>query len=599
MKQTNNFRSFVTKLIFMVVFLAGNVVIAQESSSVDSVMSFQKASDNKLIPNHIHTQTCEHDHIESNRNVFVFTKDNFEFRVYDSIPTGIYGISQDAEGNTPVEKSVSYLKSNWNLFGHKDKFESTCHLFSEKKRLSGTILRYRQVFKGLPVDNNEFMVKINNDSKIVFVLNSTRPVGSNFSIEPLITFDSALKTVPDYLMSSLNITCQINSSKLIVHFIDDTPILCYKISAFDIAKMDEYIIFVSAISGGVLEIKNITCRINGTGSVYIPDPLTSSGQLVGSPGFDDDGNMNNPTLFGEQENIVLLDITEENNVFTLDGPFASIASISDPQTGGTDGLFSQNNDNFSFNRSDDGFEAVMCYYHLDRVLRYINNELLIDAMPTDYVGGVRFDPHGGLETNASYSFANQSMVFGRGEDCTDLAEDASVIIHELGHGIHNWLIEDVVSNAVGEGLSEGCGDYLAQSYKWSLWFDVQNSGTLAHQVGPWGFTCFPVNNLRTTNFVGTYPLAATTAIHAAGQLWSSTLMRIYSDIGRVKTDRIFLEGIALTNTNSTQLQAAEAVYQAAVDLGYSFQDLCIIYQHLNDHTVFQISLQFATHVSIR
>ena len=90
MKQTNNFRSFVTKLIFMVVFLAGNVVIAQESSSVDSVMSFQKASDNKLIPNHIHTQTCEHDHIESNRNVFVFTKDNFEFRVYDSIPTGIY-----------------------------------------------------------------------------------------------------------------------------------------------------------------------------------------------------------------------------------------------------------------------------------------------------------------------------------------------------------------------------------------------------------------------------------------------------------------------------------------------------------------------------
>ena len=44
-----------------------------------------------------------------------------------------------------------------------------------------------------------------------------------------------------------------------------------------------------------------------------------------------------------------------------------------------------------------------------------------------------------------------------------------VIIHELGHAIHDWVTGENLSQV--NGLSEGTGDYFAQSYSraYGLW----------------------------------------------------------------------------------------------------------------------------------
>ena len=46
-----------------------------------------------------------------------------------------------------------------------------------------------------------------------------------------------------------------------------------------------------------------------------------------------------------------------------------------------------------------------------------------------------------------------------GEGGVDDAEDADVILHELGHGIHDWITNGSLSQV--DGLSEGMADYWA------------------------------------------------------------------------------------------------------------------------------------------
>lgn len=59
--------------------------------------------------------------------------------------------------------------------------------------------------------------------------------------------------------------------------------------------------------------------------------------------------------------------------------------------------------------------------------------------------------------NINSQFPHSSFNLG-----VDDAEDADVILHELGHGIHDFLTVGHLSQI--EGLSEGIGDYIAMSY---------------------------------------------------------------------------------------------------------------------------------------
>ena len=54
-------------------------------------------------------------------------------------------------------------------------------------------------------------------------------------------------------------------------------------------------------------------------------------------------------------------------------------------------------------------------------------------------------------------------------------------------------------------------------------------------------------------------------------------MKIYDIIGRNKTDKIFLEGLGMTNGSSSQNDAANAAYQSAINMGYSSAEIITIH----------------------
>jgi hypothetical protein len=206
-------------------------------------------------------------------------------------------------------------------------------------------------------------------------------------------------------------------------------------------------------------------------------------------------------------------------------------------------------------------------------MRYINDTLNIALMPYQYSGGVQYDPHGlnGAD-NSYYTSGSGRLAFGEGG--VDDAEDADVVLHELGHGIHDWVTAGNLSQV--NGLSEGSGDYWAISYSRDLgqWLPADAEYN-------WMFSWDghnPFWNGRITNYTALYPGGLTGQIHTDGQIWATTLMRVYDIIGREKVDKAFLEGLGMTGSSTNQEDAAIAVRQAAIDMGYSCSDVDVFTQ---------------------
>jgi len=87
---------------------------------------------------------------------------------------------------------------------------------------------------------------------------------------------------------------------------------------------------------------------------------------------------------------------------------------------------------------------------------------------------------------------------------------------------------------------------------------------------------------RITNYTGHYPEDLTGGIHTDGQIWSTCNMLIWDQIGREQIDRAMLVGLGMTGSSTNQEQAAAAVLQAAVDLGYSGAEVATIQGLYND-----------------
>lgn len=144
-----------------------------------------------------------------------------------------------------------------------------------------------------------------------------------------------------------------------------------------------------------------------------------------------------------------------------------------------------------------------------------------------------------------------------------------MVLHELGHGLHDWMTGGNASSS--QGLGEGSGDYWAHSYSRSL-----NQWATTDPEYNYMFSWDGHNACwggRITNYTAAYPGGLTGSIHTDGQIWATALMKIYDVIGKTKMDKAFLQGLALTNGSSTQTQAAVAVRQAAINMNYPCADV--------------------------
>ncbi|MGB0887789.1 MAG: T9SS type A sorting domain-containing protein [Vicingaceae bacterium] len=474
-------------------------------------------------------------------------------------------------GNTPTEKALYWLTNNKALLGIEK--ISDLEVAFKRSSLSGHNVRFQQKLNGVPVYKSLVNVHISPSNMVTYVDNNFDPTVENINTTPALSKSQAYQIANNNIKASGKIS--FTSNDLSVYNTTEGTQLIYKIVIEAETPIGSWEVLVNANNGNVIHAEDKSfyyqhtdnehkkTPVNGIGNVFLSDPLSAAGVSYGG-NYTDNNDAANAQLDAAMASVTLLDIDETAGVFTLKGPYAEIVDHESP----FNGLYTQNTSTFNYNRNDDEFEAVNCYYHIDNSMRYINVTLGIPLTPYQYSGGVRYDPHGlGGADNSHYSGGSGNLAFGEG--CVDDAEDADVVIHELGHGLHDWLTGG--SSSPSEGLGEGSGDYWAQSYSRAL-----NQWTSADAEYQWMFNWDGHNacwNGRITNYSNVYPGGLGGGIHASGQIWATTLMRVYDQIGRTKTDKAFLEGLAMTGSFSNQQDAAIAVRQAAIDMNYSCADI--------------------------
>jgi hypothetical protein len=477
----------------------------------------------------------------------------------------------------PEQMAREYLVARASQLGLKAD-ASDLRVVATREGEASTTVAFEQTYEGLPVYGSDVAVSINRQNLVTFVMNGTKPVALP-DVTPTVAQADARARVLDHLRPSGSL--QLDRRDLVVYHAKGTSRLAWRFRMVStVTPNGDWESLVDAKTGELFRVQDHSCYraaeqplvpVNGTATVFAPDPLSSAPgvPLYGTAGYVDGGDADTPQLTAEVEPVTLLDIDLTGGLHTLRGPFAEIVDTESPFFG----LFAQASSSFSSTRSPDVFESANTYYHIDRFMRYINTPsgsggLGLTVMPTQYSGGVRFDPHGlsGAD-NSHYTPGTGVVAFGEGG--VDDDEDADVIIHELGHGLHDWVTASPGVSQVN-GLSEGTGDYFAQSYS-RAYGNVPSANPAWHWVFSWdGHN--PFWGGRTTNWPNLYPGGLTGQIHTDGQIWATCLMRIWNQLGAVKTDRVVLAGLALTTSGTNQDDAAQALMQAAFDLGYPLAD---------------------------
>ena len=488
---------------------------------------------------------------------------NMRVETITGIPRAIYSPNYPVTSSDPESMAREYLSANKSLLQHQAQQLEIKYLRTVKTP-GGSRVQFVQLHNDHEIYKASIKVSINNEHQVVFVMNGYQNIGS-VSNQIKLTESAAL----DLAKQHLKITGEVNLEKIdLIVYPRRLRGALWTYRTIIVPGGESYgdwEILVDAETGEIVRAEDKACyqapfRENGTGWVFDPDPISSARTYYGQPQFSNSNDQDTDSLTAQLQEVRLEDIAFRNGLYQLEGPYAAIMDFESPYTG----LYAQDSSTFLFTRSQDAFEAVNTYFHLHNSMKYLNETLGFDVMPFQYEGGVRFDPRGlNGDVNAHYLSSLGAVAFGAPSSGVDAAEDHAIILHELGHGIHDWITGGGLSQV--EGLSEGLGDYWAQSYTRSLGL-FNPSDPQYDYFGLWGLQPFGQPFLRVTNFPNHYPQGLGGEVHYDGQLWASTLMTVWDAIGRTATDTDCWEAISMTDANTNQVDAAFAFLQADQDI---------------------------------
>jgi hypothetical protein len=284
----------------------------------------------------------------------------------------------------------------------------------------------------------------------------------------------------------------------------------------------------------------------GTGTVFLPNPVAD----LQNQNLTDQKDADYPALADAYHQVTLTNL--DGSGF-LRGDYANVLS----ETGNP--AFSSTNE-FNYRRNDDRFEQVMAYYWITEAQKYIQSLGFGSTLrPINRESqDVRINQLGA--DNSFSTDKKDQLRFGKGG--VDDAEDAEVILHELGHAIM-----DSQQTPFGYGFSvearsigEGFADYWAVTVS-----DVISPTPDPACVADWdsvSYTSDTPHCLRRVDTDLRYPEDLDGRVHHDGMIWSRALWDIRGSVGSVKADTLILEG-HFGQRDPTMPQLAQSTVAAA------------------------------------
>jgi len=299
-----------------------------------------------------------------------------------------------------------------------------------------------------------------------------------------------------------------------------------------------------------------------TGKIFRPDPITTA-QTTYQGNFKDNNNTNNADLEAQLQT-VSFNTNFTGTKFTLENQHIKLVDFDGSTTLPVESTTPQ----FFYDRSQNGFEDVNAFYHLQNYQRYIK------SLGFNLANGVVWvDTHAdGIGDNSYFTPNNTPKRLYYGTGGVDDAEDADVVTHEYGHFLSD---EAAPGSNVGNqrnSLDEAFGDYIAASY----------SRTFSNYKSEWVYNWDGHNefwNGRIVNSTKKFPADLTTSIYKNGEMWSTAMMNIHDEIGRSATDSLIFQTHYSYAANMAMDDAAYMLIDADTLLNNG-QYFCPIYKHL-------------------
>jgi zinc metalloprotease ZmpB len=314
------------------------------------------------------------------------------------------------------------------------------------------------------------------------------------------------------------------------------------------------LVLALAVSAAALAAKPPSGSSTGIGSVFVPNPVSSTGNELLTDQKDSDAAVPSSAYYD-------VTLTNLDGSGFLQGDYANVYS----NTGSR--AYSPTN-TFRYTRSQDEFEQTMAYYWITQAQLYIQSlgfgvtRRAIDKRPQ----AIRIDQYG-VDNSFSDDTPKNEIRYGKGG--VDDAEDAEVILHEYGHSIHfaqNFSFASEEAGAISEGFADywavTVSDYVSKS------LGVPEKEPLPC-VADWdsvSYTSGPVHCLRRLDTNLIYPIDLDGEVHDDGQIWSRSLWDIRNALGPTKADTIILQGsfdfpgTTMTDLARSTVVAAQTLY---------------------------------------
>ncbi len=460
-----------------------------------------------------------------------------------------------------VQAARSFLQAQGAVFGVTPKVLQDLKVMKTIQTKATEHVRFRQTVHGIPVFGGEIVVsRRNSDQRITFVSSRIYPVRVP-DLTPRISADQAYQRALQVLPIR-RILAELPPELMI--YPKGQGMLVWRVQIPSDDPVGDWEFIINAWTGDIVFVRDQAKYVDGQGLVFYPDPLTTSHHYYNdSPDWADNNDQDNDSLNSQRFLVTLRDLTDTGSGYSLDGPFVNLQDIEDPAD--TFPILPDPN-GFQYTRSQQEFEDVMVYFHIDNIQRYFQDSLGIFFANNE---SQDCDPHGlNGQDNSHYSPSLDYIAWGEGG--VDDDEDADVIIHEYGHAIQDDIVPGWGLSHEADAMGEGFGDYLAVTYGMAIdtfrWADVFT----------WdGHNPFwPGRSANMDSYH--YPEDASRPIHDAGQLWSSALLDVFwgfvQDLGMtIAQARKVIDDLVVTHhtyltASATMPEAANAIIQTDIDL---------------------------------
>ncbi len=282
--------------------------------------------------------------------------------------------------------------------------------------------------------------------------------------------------------------------------------------------LSAWLLLVDAVSGALLEARDLFSYASGHGKVFDPNPIVTSGDLTLS------WSTPAKALNALRAPVKLERLLPKDGQgrLHLDGAWVHMEESVDPKFPEP----TSKSGSFLFSAKSRKFLDVMAYYHIDALQQYIRTDLELPGV-AEY--SIKVDPQGENGIDLSQG-TGAGIVFGEGG--VPDATDAMVIVHEYGHALEDALNPNSNLNDYASGEAEGFSDFLAAVY-----FDDKHKPVNPPTRGmmfSWNWNPTDVPN-RSRCYDLSAPANAGDWFVGSGydlaQLWSSATFELYRKLG--------------------------------------------------------------------